>query len=257
LAEDTRRTRQLLTRFGISGKRVERLDAHASEQDLGRVAARLGAGEDVALVTDAGTPGVSDPGHALVETAIRHSVRVVPIPGASATMAALAASGLAKGGRFRFFGFLPRGGGSRRAAIATVCETPEPVVLFESPRRTHATLLELAAHAPGRKACIARELTKLHEEFARGSLRDLAADARVWLGEITIVLGTQSTNVETSDVKPRAFDADADADKEIDQALARGEGSRAIAEQLALKSGLPKRVTYARVLERKARTVRQ
>ena len=248
LAEDTRRTRQLLTHFGIRA-RVERLDAHAREQNLTGVVARLCAGESMALVTDAGTPGVSDPGEALVEEAIRHSVRVVPIPGPSAVTAALVASGLAAGGRFRFVGFLPRAGGARRAAIAVVCETPEPVVLFESPQRTGATLLELARETPDRHACVAREVTKVHEEFIRGILSDLAAESRAWRGEITIVLGAQT-------LASAAAGVGGDFDEQIDEALSRGERSRAIAERLADQIGVPRRVVYARVLERKTRILR-
>jgi 16S rRNA (cytidine1402-2'-O)-methyltransferase len=264
VAEDTRRTRQLLTHFGIAAKRVERLDDHARERDLARVVARLCAGEHVALVTDAGTPGVSDPGGALVDAAIRHSVPVVPIPGASAVVAAVVASGLAPGGRFRFVGFLPRAGGARHAAIACICETPEPVVLFESPHRTEKTLLELAAKSPDRPACVARELTKVHEEFVRGSLDQLArlgGESYVWRGEITIVLGANSGGSRTTRARASGS-ADAGSgvaeavrnaalDEQIDAALARGERPRAIVERLSEASGLPKRKVYARILQRK------
>ena len=188
LAEDTRRTRQLLTHLGIAGKPVERLDAHAGEHDVARVVARLVEGERVALVTDAGTPGVSDPGEALVAAAIAAGATVVPIPGASAVLAAIVASGLAGDGRFRFVGFLPRDGVARREAIALVCETPEAVVLFEAPSRVRGTLRELADATPERGACVARELTKVHEEFVRSSCAALAADEREWIGEIVVVL---------------------------------------------------------------------
>jgi 16S rRNA (cytidine1402-2'-O)-methyltransferase len=202
-------------------------------------------------VTDAGTPGVSDPGQALVEAAIRHSLPIVPIPGASAVVAALAASGLASSGRFRFFGFLPRAGRARRDAIATICETPEAAILFESPRRTHTTLLELAEHAPTRPVCVARELTKLHEEFVRGSLHDLASDVRAWQGEVTIVLGAQDDAKDS--VASESPESIEELDTEIDHALARGERSREIAARLAAQSGLPKRTLYARIVARTAK----
>src|SRR5579884_3535616 len=125
LAEDTRRTRQLLAHLGIAGKPVDRLDAHASRADVAHAVERLSGGESLALVTDAGTPGVSDPGEALVEQAAASGVRVVAIPGPSAVLAALVASGLAGDGRFRFVGFLPRDGSARRDAIALVAGTPE------------------------------------------------------------------------------------------------------------------------------------
>ncbi|HXN30948.1 MAG TPA: 16S rRNA (cytidine(1402)-2'-O)-methyltransferase [Polyangiaceae bacterium] len=247
LAEDTRRTRHLLTHFGIGGKRLDRFDAHASERDVARAVEMLGAGERVALVTDAGTPGVSDPAEALVEAAIDAGARVVPIPGASAVLAALVASGLAADGRFRFVGFLPREGRERRASIALVCETPEAVVLFESPNRTGATLRELADATPERRVCVARELTKLHEELVRGTLADVAGDPREWLGEIAIVLGVHAPEERDARLDDAAVDA------RIDEALARGEHLRTIAERLAAWSGRPKRELYARVVSRKKR----
>jgi 16S rRNA (cytidine1402-2'-O)-methyltransferase len=247
VAEDTRRTRQLLSHLGITGKPIERLDAHAGEHDVARVVARLEEGERVALVTDAGTPGVSDPGEALVEAAIAVGATVVPIPGASAVLSAVVASGLAGDGRFRFVGFLPRDGAPRREAIAVVCETPETVVLFEAPSRVRATLRELADATPERGACVARELTKMHEEFVRSSCEGLAGDAREWIGEIVIVLGAHAPEDRSARVDDAALDA------RIDEALARGDHARTVAERLAAWSGRPRRQVYERVVERKKR----
>jgi 16S rRNA (cytidine1402-2'-O)-methyltransferase len=247
VAEDTRRTRQLLSHLGIAGKPVERLDAHAGAHDVARIVGRLEEGERVALVTDAGTPGVSDPGEALVEAAIARSVAVVPIPGASAVLAAIAASGLAGDGRFRFVGFMPRDGTARREAIALVCETPEAVVLFEAPGRVRATLRELADATPARGACVARELTKVHEEFVRSSCAALAADEREWIGEIAIVLAPHAPEDRVTRVDDAALDA------RIDEALSRGDHARTIAERLAAWSGRPKREVYERVVARKKR----
>jgi len=245
IAEDTRRARQLLSHLGIGGVRVHRLDAHASPDAVRRAVERVMAGERVALVTDAGTPGVSDPGDALIEAAIAAGARVVPVPGASAVLAALVASGLSADGRFRFVGFLPRQGSRRSDAIALVCATPEPVVIFEAPSRTRATLQDLADATPERRACVARELTKLHEETVRGTCADLAADAREWKGEVAIVLGSY----EPEERAARADDASLDA--RIDEALARGEHARRIAERLAAWSGRRKRDVYERVVARK------
>jgi 16S rRNA (cytidine1402-2'-O)-methyltransferase len=247
LAEDTRRTRQLLSHLGIAGKPVERFDAHAGPADVARAVERLAGGEQIALVTDAGTPGVSDPGEALVEAAIAAEVRVVPIPGASAVLAALVASGLAGDGRFRFVGFLPREGSTRRDAVALVCATPETVILYEAPSRTAATLRDLADATPDRHACVARELTKVHEEMVRGTLAELAADEREWLGEIAIVLGPHAPASREAAIDDAALDA------RIDEALARGEHARTIAEKLAAWSGRPKRAVYERVIARKGR----
>jgi 16S rRNA (cytidine1402-2'-O)-methyltransferase len=245
LCEDTRRTRQLLTHFGIGAKRVERFDAHATDRDVERFVEALVAGEELAAVSDAGTPGVSDPGEALVEAAIEAGVRVVPIPGPSAVPAALVASGLAGDGRFRFIGFLPREGRARRSAIEVACATAEPVVLFESPNRTRATLRDLADATPARAACVARELTKLHEEFVRGSLEDLAELAREWVGEIAIVLGQHSPEEREATVDDAALDA------RIAEGLAQGQHAKTLSERLAAWSGRPKRQLYARIVAKK------
>jgi 16S rRNA (cytidine1402-2'-O)-methyltransferase len=245
VAEDTRRARQLLTHLGIAGKPVDRIDAHATADDVARVVARLGEGEQVALVTDAGTPGVSDPGDALVRAAIAAGVPVVPVPGASAILAALVASGLAGDGRFRFVGFLPRDGAARRDAIALVCGTPETVVLFEAPSRLAGTLRDLADATPERPACVARELTKLHEEFARGTCAALAGEPREWIGEIAVVLGAHAPEERAA--------GDDEVDARIDEGLARGEHARTVADRVAAWSGRPRRAVYERVISRKKR----
>ena len=247
LAEDTRRTRQLLSHLGIGGKPLERLDAHASEAEIARAVERLTRGESAALVTDAGTPGVSDPGERLVEAAIAAGVTVVPIPGPSAVLAALVGSGLAGEGRFRFVGFLPRDGTARRDAVALVCATPEPVVLFEASNRTQATLRDLADATPDRRACVARELTKVHEEYVRGTCAELARDEREWLGEIAVVLGAHHPEAREAAVDDDALDA------RIDLALGKGEHARTIADKLAAWSGRPKRAVYERVVTRKGK----
>jgi 16S rRNA (cytidine1402-2'-O)-methyltransferase len=234
----------LLTHLGIRGHTLERLDAHATAKDVARVIEQLLAGQKVALVTDAGTPGVSDPGGALVRAAVDAGVRVTPIPGASAVLAALVASGLSSERGFFFLGFLPRDGSARREAIARACATAEPVVLFESPSRAARTLAELAAATPERHACVARELTKVHEEFVRGTLAELALREGPWIGEIAIVLGEHA---------PEAREAigDDELDRRIDDELAHGAHAKAVAERLAAWSGRPKREIYERVTRRK------
>jgi 16S rRNA (cytidine1402-2'-O)-methyltransferase len=245
VAEDTRRTRVLLSHLGITGKPTLALHAHSEAADVARVASRVARGESLALVTDAGTPVVSDPGEALVREVLGVGGRVVPIPGPSAVLAALAASGLSGDGRFRFLGFLPREGTARREAIATACATPEPVVVFEAPNRVSGTLRELADATPGRRACVARELTKVHEEFVRGTLGELAALDREWIGEIALVLGEYAPATREAQVDDAALDL------RIDKELSLGGHAKAIAERLAAWSGRPKRVVYERVLARK------
>jgi 16S rRNA (cytidine1402-2'-O)-methyltransferase len=243
-AEDTRRTRGLLTHLGLS-KPIERLDAFASAHDLARVIQQLEAGEDIALVTDAGTPVVSDPGTELVRAAIAANVRVVPIPGPSAVLTALVASGLS-GGSFRFLGFLPRKGPDRRDALETVRGTPEVVVLFESPERTAETLADLSRIMPKRSCVVARELTKVHEEFVRGTIDELAQQlaSRELLGEVTIVIGPRLNE------EPLAM-SDEDLDRLIDTELGKGRRPRDVADEVALVSGRSRRDVYTRVLGKK------
>jgi 16S rRNA (cytidine1402-2'-O)-methyltransferase len=245
VAEDTRRTRGLLSHLGIGGKPLERLDAHSSAGDVERLVAYVREGERVALVTDAGTPVVSDPGAALVEAVVRAGARVVAIPGACAAVAALSVSGLVTGG-FRFVGFLPRSGPERRDAIALAVATPEPVVLYESPQRIAGTLADLARAMPGRAAVVARELTKLHEELVRGTLTELATAAadREWLGEITVVLGAATVEAGPSL-------SDEELERRIDEGLAKGRRAKDLAEELALETGLARREVYGRIVARR------
>ncbi len=249
-AEDTRRTRQLLTHLGILGKTLHRVDAHATEADLDRVLDHLDAGEDAAFATDAGTPAVSDPGSALVARAIARELTVVAVPGASAVLCALVASGLSSDAGFRFVGFLPREGPPRGAALTRLAETAEPCVMFESPHRTTATLNDLAAITPSRRAAVARELTKMHEEIVRGPLEELARDTREWRGEIVIVLGEHAPEARETTVD------DAEIDRRIDEGLAGGLHAKTLAERLAAASGRPKRELYERIVKRKSERAR-
>ena len=240
-AEDTRRTRALLAYAGIPGKPVVRVDAHAAPERLGRLVAELEGDAAVALVTDAGAPGVSDPGAALVRAAAERGVKVVPIPGASAVTAAIAASGLVEG-PFTFLAFLPRHGKKRRLAFDRVANASEAIVLFESPQRIAETLRELAEACPTRRAALCRELTKLHEEILYGTLAELAALERDWLGEITLVIGPQAERAVERAPEPEEID------QEITSRLAKGAHPKDLATELAGRLGVPRRAAYARVL---------
>ncbi len=238
LAEDTRRTRALLTHLGITGKRIERLDAHVERQAVDRWVTRLLGGENIALVTDAGTPAISDPGAMLVRTAATHGRTVVAIPGPSAVITALAGAGFSAD-RFRFFGFLPRKGSGRTETLRTIAATAETVVFFESPHRAEETLAELAESSPAREAVVARELTKVHEEFVRGTLQSLA-ERRGWRGELTVVLGPYEP-VTTAPM---------DLDVRIGELLQSGGRAKDIAKILAEESKLSVREVYLRILQR-------
>lgn len=249
-AEDTRRARILLQRVGAEHKPVVRLDAHAERGDaVARLVERLQGGAKVALVTDAGTPVVSDPGTAVVRAARAAGIVVSPIPGPSAVTAAVSASGLVEGA-FRFVGFLPRSGDDRREAIARMAADPDAQVLFDSPNRLGATLVDLAAAMPQREAMIGRELTKVHEELLGGSLAELARahEGREWLGEITMVIGPRPAGDEA-----RAALAEEDVLARIDDGLARGERPKDLAERLAIETGRPRRELYALAVQRRSR----
>ena len=248
VAEDTRRTRTLLTHLGVDGKPLTSLEAHAGPQDVARVVTWLSDGQSVALVTDAGMPSVSDPGSALVRAADEAGIRVVPIPGPSAVTTAIAASGLAEGG-FRFFGFLPRAGSARADALAAVLSTPEAVVFFEAPTRVAATLGELAALCPERRLVVAREMTKMHEELLRGTVSEIAAreSDREWLGEVTLVLGTDPHAGAGAKVDDERVEA------RIREELGRGETAKTVAQRVAAWSGRSRREIYERVLDVKGR----
>lgn len=241
VAEDTRRTRALLAHLGISKKAVERYDAHATEKRTATLVARIEEGQSMALVTDAGMPGVSDPGSELVRAAAQDGVRVVPIPGPSAVTAALSASGLVSGA-FRFIGFLPRQGKKRRAALESIARAHEPVVLFEAPSRLSETLRELAALDPRRQVALCRELTKLHEEVLVSPVGELAALEREWLGEVTLVVEESSRATDAPSDEP------ADVDREIAERLAKGESPRDLSIELAHRLAVPRRSAYERVL---------
>ena len=244
LAEDTRRTRVLLERHAVDA-RPRSLHAHNEAARIERALAVLEGGGNVALVSDAGTPLVSDPGERLVAAAVAAGHEVVAIPGPSALLAAVAVSGLPTD-RFSFLGFLPRRSGARDALLETLRERSETLVLFESPNRLAASLRRLAAVlGDDRPAAVARELTKRHEEVARGTLAELArrfADGTK--GEVTLVVGG---------APPAAVPAVEDLDAEIRNQIDQGRASREIAAGLARATGLPRREVYKRVVELRKR----
>ena len=240
-AEDTRRTRILLDHHGIDARPVS-LHAHNEAARLGRALKALEGDGVVAVVSDAGTPLLSDPGERLVRAAADAGHRVEPIPGASAVLVALVGAGV-RAQPFTFLGFLPRKVGARRLQVEAFKKRVETLVIFESPRRVASTLVELAEWLGAeRRACVARELTKMHEEFARGTLAELAGQfAEGARGEVTIVVeGAELGTAELSDEE---------LDEEVRNRVAQGEGAREIAAELAPRSGRPRREIYTRVLE--------
>jgi 16S rRNA (cytidine1402-2'-O)-methyltransferase len=242
LAEDTRRTRKLLAHHGIPA-RLRALHAHSSQAVIERCVADLRAGLQLALVTDAGTPLVSDPGARIVRAAGECGALVESIPGPSAVTAALSVCGLPFD-EFHFAGFAPRAGGKRSQWLQAIAARPEASVFFESPARLADTLADLAELlSPGRPTAVCRELTKLHEEVVRGSAAELAQRFAPGVrGEVTVVVGAG----EPSSTQPGQDPAQA-LEPRIAELLARGISPRDVARSLARELGLPRREVYARV----------
>jgi len=242
-AEDTRLTRRLLDRHGIAA-RLTSFHARSGPARLAALLEHLRGGADLALVTDAGTPVVSDPGADLVVAWAAGGGRVVPIPGASAVLAAVSASGLA-GPRWAFEGFLPRAGRERRERLAAIAADRRGSVVFEAPGRIAATLRDLAAACGDeRPGAVCRELTKLHETIVRGPLGELAtaaADGRIPArGEFVLVVGMGPAAVDPGAVE----DALAAARSEVERLVAAGTARGDAARQVAGTSGLPRRRLY-------------
>ena len=235
LAEDTRHTRHLLERYEIAAPLVA-YHEHNEAKTTPRLVERLLNGESLALVSDAGTPLLSDPGARLVRAAIDAGVQVSPVPGASALLAALVASGL-EAERFTFYGFLARKGPERRTAIDELVALRHAAVLYEAPARVHATLAELAdAGAGGRQAVVARELTKQYEELRRGTVAQLVAYYQQTppRGEVVIVIAGQvPTGASEDQLRARAT-----------ALRAEGRSARDIAAALSAELGAPRNLAY-------------
>jgi 16S rRNA (cytidine1402-2'-O)-methyltransferase len=244
LAEDTRRTRVLLNHYEISPREIKSLHKHNEAARTEEMRALLASGGSVALVSDSGTPLVSDPGARLVRAAIETGARVIPIPGPSAVLAALVACGFDPE-PFSFFGFPPRSGRARSELIATLATLRHTAILFESPQRLVATLQELgAALGEGRSVAVARELTKLHEEVVRGTLDEVAAYYREHTprGEVVLCLDGEEDSASSEETQAEAAAAA--------RALVReGATSKQIVQALRDRFGLDRNRAYSIALE--------
>ena len=239
-AEDTRHTRTLLAHYDIHKPLISYFE-QVEQKRLGTLLERLREG-DVALVSDAGMPGISDPGYALVRAAIAAGIPVVPIPGPSAPIAALAASGLPTD-QFVYLGFLPRRSSDRRKLLGEVTAEPRTLIAFETPHRLVAVLDDVEAVLGDRPVVVARELTKLHEEFLRGTANRvrqqiLGAPIR---GEITLLIGGAAPG-------PSQLAADALAAR-VQDLVDAGRSTREIVEQLSREPGASRREVYRLLLE--------
>lgn len=238
-AEDTRRTGRLLSRLGIS-TRLRSLHAHNEAARTDEVLATLAAGEDCAIVTDAGTPAVSDPGRRVVEAAMEAGFRASPVPGPSAVPAALSVSGL-PADRFTFLGFPPRTGRDRAAWLGEVADSATTVVAFEAPSRLGRTLRDLSEAGLEDRTCVlCRELTKLHEEVVRSTIGELAEryDGTGVRGEITLVIAGRSER------EAHGAAAHEEAVRQARNLASEGATTREIAERLRTDLGLPRNEAY-------------
>ena len=242
IAEDTRTTKVLLSHYGVSTP-LTAYHEHNARLVRPHLLARLATGAKLALVSDAGTPLVSDPGYKLVQEAIAQGVHVTAVPGASAILAALIVAGLPTD-RFFFEGFLPHKSAARRARLTKLAQVPGTLVFFESPRRLVETLVDCAAVLGPRPAAVARELTKFYESVKRGTLTDLAqnlAQEEQLRGEIVLLIAPPEEGA--------LILAEADLDAKISAALAM-HSARDAADIVAAATGHTRRHIYARILQR-------
>ncbi|NEO73609.1 16S rRNA (cytidine(1402)-2'-O)-methyltransferase [Moorena sp. SIO3H5] len=236
-AEDTRHTGKLLHHFQIKTPQVS-YHEHNHDQRLPELLNRLGQGNTIALVTDAGMPAISDPGYKLVKAVIEEGISVVPIPGATAGITALSAAGLPTD-RFVFEGFLPTKGQSRKKRLDSLKEEPRTLILYEGPHRVLNTLRDLAnCLGENRRIVLARELTKLHEEFWRGTIGDAIAHFTHLepKGEFTLIIGGASQQ------KPMLSKAELEA--QLTEIMAQGVSRSQASRQLAKLTQLPRRELY-------------
>lgn len=239
--EDTRQSGKLMA-AAASGRPLLSLHEHNEEQRTGELVERLVAGEDVALVSDAGTPLVSDPGYRLVERAIAAGVRVCPIPGPSAVIAALSMAGLPTD-RFAFLGFLPHKPGARRKFLEQWATVEATLVCFESPHRILETLADLEALWPDRRIAACREITKLHEEVLRGtasSVKKSLAERPAVKGEFTLVIDRAA--------EPAGV-GQADWAQMVTQLEGAGLKRMDAIKEVARQAGVPKRAVYERIMQ--------
>ena len=241
--EDTRHTSKLLHHFGIDTKTISYHEHNEREraEELGAV---LESGKSVALVSDAGTPLISDPGFRLVNAAIKKGISVVPIPGAAAVVTALAASGLPTD-QFYFAGFLPARANARHAKLEELTQIPATLIFYEAPHRISATLRDAIDVLGDREAVVARELTKLHEEFARGLLSELAkrfSKAENVRGEIVLMISGESANREST--TRSATSSSQKLTARIDELIREGTDSKTALKQAARELGLKRDEAY-------------
>jgi 16S rRNA (cytidine1402-2'-O)-methyltransferase len=236
-AEDTRRTRKLLGAYRIDTPMTSLYD-RIEDRKSSILISKMNEGIDVAIVSDAGTPGISDPGYVLISKAIAEGIRIIPVPGASAVVTALSVSGLPTDS-FAFYGFLPSRSGKRKQFLSTIKDEAKTLVFYESPKRLIESLRDIGEVLGNRNVVALREMTKVFEEVMRGTVREMInqLQGRVVKGEVTLV-------IERGDKTPSLF-SDADILAQYDELRKDSDSSRRdIIEKLAKELGIPKKRVY-------------
>ena len=244
--EDTRQTQKLLNHYEIR-KRMVSYHEHNEMTRAPELVIEMEQGAKVALVTDAGMPAISDPGHHLVTLCLRHKIPVVPVPGATALVAALAASGMPTD-EFLFLGFLPNRATDRRKALKSLSSENRTLVFYEAPHRLREMLTDAQQILGNRPAVVAREVTKLHEEFARGTLDELTAEftRREPRGEITVLIGVPNEHAALAPATSLSLP------QRVEEIMrAQGLDQKAALKQAARELGIKKREAYQRMLREK------
>jgi len=240
-AEDTRRTRKLLGAYQISTPMTS-LHDHIENKKSGMLISKMNEGMDVAIVSDAGTPGISDPGYVLVSKAIAEGIKIIPVPGASAVITALCVSGLPMDS-FAFYGFLPSRSGKRKQFLSALTDETKTLVFYESPKRLMKSLCDIGEVLGDRNVVVAREMTKVFEEIMRGTVGEVLnqLQGRIVKGEVTLVIGKKE-NVSSS------FSDDEILAKFKELWKSSGASRRDIIEKVANELGIPKKRVYRLVV---------
>ena len=241
-AEDTRITRSLLSHYQIKSGRLISLHKYNEKKRIPEILELLEQGKDIAVVSDAGSPGISDPASLLVQEAIDHQINIIPLPGATAIIPALTASGF-NTESFLFLGFLPLTNKHRKEKLALIKNSIHTVILYEAPHRIKRTLTELSEYIDNRRICLAREITKIYEEFIRGSIQDMITQFNIKeKGEFVIVVEgkRRSEEIDTSEIN-----------QYIKELLGQSLSSKIIAQKVADRFGISTNRAYSMVLKLK------
>jgi len=241
-AEDTRNTRSLLSHYQIKSGRLISLHKYNEKKRIPEILELLEQGKDIAVVSDAGSPGISDPASLLVQEAIDHQINIIPLPGATAIIPALTASGF-NTESFLFLGFLPLTNKHRKEKLALIKNSIHTVILYEAPHRIKRTLTELSEYIDNRRICLAREITKIYEEFIRGNIQDIITNYNIKeKGEFVIVIegNKRSEQIDRTEIN-----------QYIEELLGQGLSSKTIAQMVANRFMISANSAYSMVLKLK------